>query len=93
MSDETTNARAETGPPPHNAPRPTGGTAARTGHIRLQLWRWVLTPRTTWQAHRLKAKFGPGMDTRTAWVMARLARHPDELQYAMRHLDNEENAG
>ncbi|WP_405557085.1 hypothetical protein OHV08_24970 [Streptomyces canus] len=66
--------------------------AARTGHIRLQFWRWVLAPRTTWQARRLAADFGPGMDARTAWVMARLARHPDEFPLAMQHLNGEENA-
>ncbi|GAA2485956.1 hypothetical protein GCM10010393_16310 [Streptomyces gobitricini] len=27
------------------------------------------------------------MDARTAWVMTRLARHPDERGYAMGHLD------
>ncbi|WP_221354802.1 hypothetical protein [Streptomyces beigongshangae] len=30
-----------------------------------------------------------GMDTWTAWAMARLARHPDEHGYAMGHLDDE----
>lgn len=33
------------------------------------------------------------MDARTAWTMARLARHPEEYAYAMRHLDGKENAG
>jgi hypothetical protein len=32
------------------------------------------------------------MDARTAWVMARLARHPEEHVYAMRLLSDEENA-
>lgn len=41
----------------------------------------------------MAAEFGPGMDARTAWVLARLARHPDEFPYAMRHLDSEEDAG
>lgn len=54
--------------------------------------RWVLAPRTTWQARRLAADFGEGMDARTAWVMARLARHPDERGYAMAHLDDERRA-
>ncbi|WP_283458972.1 hypothetical protein [Streptomyces sp. G-G2] len=64
-----------------------------TGRVRLStwLWRWVLAPRTTWQARRLAADFGPGMDARTAWVMARLARHPDEHGYAMHHLDPAKN--
>ncbi|MEW1868256.1 hypothetical protein AB0420_08780 [Streptomyces caelestis] len=60
--------------------------------MRLQFWRWVLAPRTAWRARRLAAEFGPGMDARTAWVMARLERHPDELPLAMRHLNGEENA-
>jgi hypothetical protein len=49
----------------------------------------LLVPRTTWQARRLAADFGEGMDAKTAWVMARLARHPDELGYAVGHLDDE----
>lgn len=52
---------------------------------------WPSTCRTTWQARRLAAEFGPGMDAPTAWVMARLARHPEEHVYAMRHLDSEES--
>ncbi|MFF5535934.1 hypothetical protein ACFY71_26205 [Streptomyces cinerochromogenes] len=51
--------------------------------------RWVLAPRTTWQARRLAADFGEGMDARTAWVMARLARHPEERGYAMGRLDDD----
>jgi hypothetical protein len=31
------------------------------------------------------------MDTRTAWVMARLPRHPDEFLFARRHLNREED--
>ncbi|MGR8012200.1 hypothetical protein ACU6WZ_28490 (plasmid) [Streptomyces hypolithicus] len=41
---------------------------------------------------RLAADFGEGMDARTAWVMARLARHPDEHGYAMGHLDDDSRA-
>ncbi|MFD5114270.1 hypothetical protein ACFWNG_18470 [Streptomyces sp. NPDC058391] len=68
----------------------TGGTAmARTSRVRLSLWRWVLAPRTTWQARRLAAELGPGMDADTAWTMARLARHPDERVYAMHHLNGD----
>lgn len=89
---DKTNASGETGPPLQNAANPAGTTATRTSHLRLQMWRWVLAPRTTWQARRLAAEFGPGMDTRTAWVMARLARRPDEFPLTMRHLDREENA-
>ncbi|WAX79627.1 hypothetical protein [Streptomyces sp. KMM 9044] len=49
----------------------------------------MLAPRTTWQARRLAADFGEGMDARTAWVMARLARHPEESGFAMVHLNDE----
>ncbi|WP_328478001.1 hypothetical protein OHS71_07310 [Streptomyces sp. NBC_00377] len=55
----------------------------------LVLLKWVLAPHTTWQARRLAADHGEGMDARTAWVMARLACHPDERGYAMAHLDDE----
>ncbi|MFE7854117.1 hypothetical protein [Streptomyces sp. NPDC057403] len=51
--------------------------------------RWLLAPRTTWRARRLAADFGEGTDATTAWVMARLARHPDERAYALAHLDDE----
>lgn len=40
-----------------------------------------LPPRTTWQAHRLAADFGPAMDARTAWVTTHLRRHPDEYVF------------
>ncbi|MFD5272109.1 hypothetical protein [Streptomyces sp. NPDC058335] len=66
-----------------------GRTTAGTSRVRFPLVRWVLAPRTTWQARRLAADFGEGMDARTAWVMARLARHPDERGYTMAHLDDE----
>ncbi|MFB9608662.1 hypothetical protein ACFFTQ_37490 [Streptomyces roseofulvus] len=73
-------------------PGRAGRTAAGTGRVRFSLARWVLAPRTTWQARRLAADFGEGMDARTAWVMARLARHPDEHVYAMAHLDDDRRA-
>lgn len=66
-----------------------GRTAAGTGRVRFPLVRWALAPRTTWHARRLAADFGEGMDARTAWVMARLARHPDERGYARTHLEDE----
>ncbi|HBF82489.1 MAG TPA: hypothetical protein DD420_21930 [Streptomyces sp.] len=92
------DARLTTVPDPHahltSADDP--GEAARrtavTGRVRFSLGRWVLAPRTTWQARRLAADFGEGMDARTAWVMARLARHPEERGYAMGHLDNDRRA-
>ncbi|MER5348364.1 hypothetical protein ABT030_50700 [Streptomyces mirabilis] len=58
-----------------NAPDGAGRTATGTGRVRFPLARWVLAPRTTWQARRLAADFGKGMDAKTAWVMARLARN------------------
>ncbi len=75
-----------------NLPDGTGRTTAGTARVRFSLARWILAPRTTWQARRLAADFGEGMDARTAWVMARLARHPDEPGYAMVHLDDERRA-
>ncbi|WP_243279867.1 hypothetical protein [Streptomyces griseofuscus] len=69
---------------PDGVARTTADTSRR---VRFPLVRWLLAPRTTWQARRLAADFGEGMDARTAWVMARLARHPDERGYAMAHLD------
>jgi hypothetical protein len=52
--------------------------------------RWLLAPITTWRARRLATEFGPGMDASTAWMLARLASHPAEMPYAMRHLSDEE---
>ncbi|MEV0449860.1 hypothetical protein [Streptomyces sp. NPDC050600] len=66
-----------------------GPTVASTGRVRFPLGRWLLSPRTTWLARRIAADFGGGMDARTAWAMARLARHPDEHGYAMAHLNDE----
>ncbi|MFE2943350.1 hypothetical protein ACFXKG_30500 [Streptomyces sp. NPDC059255] len=66
----------------------TGGTARARGR-RLWLWRWVLAPGTSWQARRLAASFGPGMDADTAWKLARLARHPDERVHALHRLDGD----
>ncbi|MFJ4576792.1 hypothetical protein ACIP4W_36410 [Streptomyces sp. NPDC088846] len=78
--------------PSASSPDGAGPTTAGPGKVRFSLARWVLAPRTTWQARRLAADFGVGMDARTAWVMARLARHPDEHGYAMAHLDDEQRA-
>ncbi|BDT39645.1 hypothetical protein [Streptomyces yaizuensis] len=74
------------------SPAVAGPTTTVTGPARFSLVRWVLAPRTTWQARRLAADFGEGMDARTAWVMARLARHPDEHSYAVSHLDDDSRA-
>lgn len=75
-----------------DSPDGAGWTATATGRVRFSLVRWVLAPRTTWQARRLATDFGEGMDARTAWAMARLARHPDERDYAMGHLDDDRRA-
>ncbi|MFK0261418.1 hypothetical protein ACIQU1_08815 [Streptomyces angustmyceticus] len=56
---------------------------AGAGRVRFTLVRWLLAPRTTWQARRLAADFGPGMDARTAWTMTHLASHPEEPVHAM----------
>ncbi|MGW7574798.1 hypothetical protein [Streptomyces sp. NPDC054765] len=64
--------------------------AADTGRVRFSLARRLLAPCTTRQAPRLAADFGPGMDARTAWTRARLARCQDEQGYAMAHLDGQE---
>ncbi|MFD9358121.1 hypothetical protein [Streptomyces sp. NPDC060031] len=79
--------------PSADVPDGAGPATAGTGRVRFTLARWVLAPRTTWQARRLAADFGEGMDAKTAWVMARLARHPDEHGYAMAHLDDERRTG
>lgn len=75
-------------------PAPVGETVSGAGRVRLStwLWRWVLDPRTTWQARRLAAGSCSDMDANTAWVMARLARHPDERAFAMNHLNPAKNA-
>ncbi|MFE1553178.1 hypothetical protein [Streptomyces sp. NPDC058718] len=77
---------------PEDLPDRAGRTTAGTGRVHFSLARWVLAPRTTWQARRLAADFGEGMDAQTAWVMARLARHPDEHVYGMAHLDDDRRA-
>jgi hypothetical protein len=90
-----THVVADPNPPDlaaEGSPDGAARTIAGTGRVRFPLARWVLAPRTTWQARRLAADFGEGMDARTAWVMARVARHPDERGYAMAHLDDERQA-
>ncbi|MEV7415887.1 hypothetical protein [Streptomyces sp. NPDC089919] len=64
-----------------------GSRRTAAGRVRFSLARWVLAPLTTRQARRLADGFGPGMDARTAWALARVARHPDEYAYVMAHLD------
>ncbi|MER6558678.1 hypothetical protein ABT300_13185 [Streptomyces sp. NPDC001027] len=64
-----------------------------TDRVRFSLLGWVLAPLTTLQARSLMAEFGPGMDAQTAWMTARLARHPDEVPYARWRLTGEEKTG
>lgn len=89
MADTTSQAPDGAAPSPENGPG-SAAKAAGTGRVQFSLARWVLAPRTTLQARRLVAEFGPGMDAQTAWMMARLVRHPDELPYATWHLNSEE---
>lgn len=88
MADTTSHAPDGAGPSPENDPG-QAGKAAGTGLVQFSLVRRMLAPRTALQARRLMAEFGPGMDAQSAWVMARLVRHPDELPYAMWHLNGE----
>ncbi|MFJ5851294.1 hypothetical protein [Streptomyces sp. NPDC092903] len=73
---------------PDDLPAATGPgpTASDTGRVRLSMTRWLLDPRTMWHARRLAAA-APGMDAQTAWMVARLTRHPDEHAYALAHPD------
>ncbi|WP_338897347.1 hypothetical protein WBG99_18435 [Streptomyces sp. TG1A-60] len=92
MADTTSQEPDGAAPSPENEPG-SAGKAAGTGRVQFSLVRWVLAPRTILQARRLVAEFRPGMDAQTAWMMARLAQHPDELPYAMGHLNGEEQTG
>ncbi|MER6305008.1 hypothetical protein [Streptomyces sp. NPDC001657] len=89
MADTTSSTPDRPDPDRMQTARP-GQTVAGAGRVRFSLVRWLLAPRTTWRARRLAAEFGPGMDARTAWTMARLARHPDEHVCAMAHLDGDD---
>ncbi|MEV5431579.1 hypothetical protein [Streptomyces sp. NPDC052701] len=88
MADPNPHDRA-----PLDSPDGAGRTTACTGRVRFPLVRWVLAPRTTWRARRLAAASGEGMDARTAWVTARLARRPEERGFALSYLDDERRAG
>lgn len=76
-------------PAPEESAGGAGPTVAGTGRVRFSIGRWLLSPHTAFQARRMAAEFGDGMDARTAWAMARLARHPEERGYAMAHLNVE----
>ncbi|MFF0142398.1 hypothetical protein ACFYRN_38915 [Streptomyces sp. NPDC005227] len=72
-------------PPPATSQPTTAST-----RVRFPTARWILAPRTTWQARRIAADFGPGIDAKTAWMMARLQRHPDAYPYMVNRLDGEQ---
>ncbi|MFF2375815.1 hypothetical protein ACFVUW_15685 [Streptomyces xiamenensis] len=44
--------------------------------------RWLLAPRSALRTRRLMRNSGGRMPYETAWRLARLRRHPDELPYA-----------
>lgn len=68
---------------------PDHETSAGQHHIKFPLSRWLLAPLTTWRARRTATAYGPGMDARTAWALARTATHPDEISFAMNHLSQD----
>ncbi|WP_046497409.1 hypothetical protein [Streptomyces odonnellii] len=68
---------------------PDRSEEAARGRVRFSLTRWVLTARTTWQARRRAAAYGPGMDARTARATVRLSSHPEDYAYLLRHLDGQ----
>lgn len=74
-------------PAPQDSPREAHRTTARSGRARFSLARWMLAPRTTWQARGLAGS--SGMDAESAWVTARLARHPEERGFLMRSPDSD----
>lgn len=68
---------------------PNHETPAGHQRVTFPLTRWLLAPLTTWRARRLAATYGPGIDARTAWALARTATHPEERPFAMNHLSEE----
>lgn len=48
-------------------------------------YRWILAPRTTWRARRLRIAY-PWLSSDQAWVYARLYRYPNEVLYAETYL-------
>lgn len=72
---------------------PHRDASAAHQRIKFPLRRWLLAPLTTWRARRLAAAYGPGMDARTAWALARTATHPEEISFAMNHLNQDKEDG
>jgi hypothetical protein len=52
-------------------------------------YRWLLAPRTTWRARRLRVAY-PWLSGDQAWSIARLYRYPEEFLYAQNHLRRQE---
>ncbi|KOV74345.1 hypothetical protein ADL00_02435 [Streptomyces sp. AS58] len=69
--------------------KPSRDASAGNQRVRFPLIRWLLAPLTTWRARRLAAAYGAGMDARTAWALARTAAHPEEIFFAMTHLNQD----
>ncbi|MET8102208.1 hypothetical protein ABZV29_38130 [Streptomyces sp. NPDC005236] len=74
---------------PESIPATSQPLTVRT-RVSFSVERWILAPRTTWRARRIAADFGPGMDAKTAWSMARVQRHPDEDPFVIHHLDSKQ---
>lgn len=71
---------------------PGGMAAPGTSRTRFPFICWLLAPATTWQARRVVAKYGHRTDARTAWVIARLERHPEESVYVTHRLSGQRKA-
>jgi hypothetical protein len=57
--------------------------------VRFPARQWLLAPCTTWRARRTAAG-DDRLDARTAWALARLSHHPEELPFALKHLHERE---
>lgn len=65
---------------------PDRDASAAHQRIKFPLSRWLLASLTTRRTRRLAAAYGPGIDARTAWVLARSTTHPEGISFAMNHL-------
>ncbi|MFB6563919.1 hypothetical protein ACFCYH_34395 [Streptomyces sp. NPDC056400] len=45
------------------------------------LWRWLLSPRTSWHAWRAVRASGGDLSFDAAWRQTRVQLHPDEADY------------
>ncbi|MER7877171.1 hypothetical protein ABTY63_27005 [Streptomyces solisilvae] len=48
------------------------------------MWRWLLTPRTSWRAWRVARASQGNLSFDAAWRRTRLETHPDEMPYQQR---------